>query len=170
MKQKWLKPAVAGLIGFVVISLARALAIIVELQAFGLVGGRSLSLVSKLTLYAVVPLLVVIGAALTARLLGARVSHSIVIGSVAAATAIIIELSHNNYAPFDRLETAAFIAAALITATLAAASRQFNWKNALLSGLLGIGLILVAALTTGLGFVISLVAWLTLPVVSTTVQ
>lgn len=169
-RHRRLKALVGGLLGFALVYLARALALVVALQAFGLVGGKSLSPLGQLALYVIVPLLLVTGAALTARSIGAGVRRSLIVGMAAAAIAITVQLSHNNYAPFDWLETAAFVAAAVVSAMLAVASRQSKWKTVVSCGVLGVGLLSVVALVPGLGFVVSLVAWLTLPVVATTIQ
>lgn len=160
------KAIAAGVVGFLLYLVAQILAQVAAVRSLGLVGAVSMSFVDQVIVYGIVPALMATGGVTAAWLLGATVRRSLFLGLLAAAVAYWLEWQHDNYAPFDRLETLAFVVGAAIC-VLGTAAPGGSWpgRSLVAAGVAAAGLLALAWFGLGSGLVVAFSAWVVLPVV-----
>jgi len=169
-RKKLFLAAAGGLAGFFVLLLA-GLAFLRVLLSH--IFGGALSLWENLTIYGLVPTAIAFGAGIPAWVLGANLWRCSLAGISAMLVFVFINVSGAsiNYAPFSEYETVAFIMAVLITVLIATAERNRLQSTGLAT------LLILATTLVGLrfilpgeelllGFVVSFLAWIILPVVT----
>jgi len=170
LPRKLLVAAAGGLAGFFVLLVAWLIFLRVLISH---IFGSSLSLLDGLIILCLIPTIIVWGASIPARVLGTSSRRSLLAGIVAMLAFILIDISGAsiNYAPFFEYETVAFIIAVLIAVLIATIERN---RSRTVGGTIEL---MVAIVLIGLrftfpgkdlwvGFIVSLLAWVILPMVA----
>lgn len=161
-----------GLAGLFIVYLAMTIALGAAVQAMSIFSPGTFSIWGTLMFFGLAPTLIIFGAAITAWALGARLWRGLLAGVVALGTFAFLELGQTNYSPFNIRETLAFVGGALATVFVSTVGRGEQRTR-----MLAAGLTLVFALALGglrlvvpgkeSGLVISILAWIILPLVAT---
>jgi hypothetical protein len=173
LRQKLFFAAAGGLVGFFIILLAVGIVILVAFQSGALSFGGTLSRQENLFIDILVPTLISLGAAIPAWGLGAKWWHGLLAGMIAMTVFIYIESDGGkqvNYAPFSQRETLAYVSTALVSVLIAVVGmKKLYPMNFLLLTLVAIlarfSLVVIDMVEESykVGFVVSLLAWIILP-------
>ena len=168
------RAAAGGLAGFLVLLFARAILLTVVIRHMF---GGSLSLWENVVIMGLVPLIVIFGASISARALGATLWHGLVAGTVAMIVIVLILVyGDRNYSPFNNRETLQYVSAisiVVLTTAKFAKDRSFAGRLAvfiLAAAFLGMKFAIsadefrVGGMDLKVGFGIALLAWIILPV------
>src|SRR6266487_4769611 len=176
VQKKLFFAAAGGLVGFFVMLLAVGIVFVAALLAGGFsFGGGIHSWQDNLFIAILVPTLISLGAAIPAWRLGAKWWHGLLAGIIAMIAFIYIESNGGkqvNYSFFSEHETLAYVSTALVSILIAIAARKkFQvQKSASLFAVAAILVVLRLVISdenASIGFAISLLAWVVLPLVGT---
>jgi hypothetical protein len=168
--------AIGGLSGFFVLLIARTVVFAVTVMSGSIFGGSSLSAGESLIIFGFVPILISLGAAIPAWALGSDLWGGILAGVIATSVVLLIHAVGNPvYSPFNSRERLEFVSAIGVSVLISVFRR--GWLPLGNLAVLLTLIILFLALTfvipgneielnnipAKVGFVLSLLAWLTLP-------
>lgn len=182
LRKRLLFAAAGGLVGFFVLLIANAIVLMVALSHVSIVccsGPYIFSLWENLIVFGFVPILIIFGISIPARLLNGTWWYGLLAGMISVGVIVIIQIfSNSNYSPFNNRETLQFISPVCIMALISTVLRKdrFFWGKLaiciLAISLLGLKFVIpgnefeVGSISLKVGFVISVVAWTLLPLVT----
>ncbi|MBN1313602.1 MAG: hypothetical protein JXB30_19510 [Anaerolineae bacterium] len=157
---------IGGILGFTIVMAAYSITVITATQSLAIFSRPSLAAGQIMIFCFVVPLMIIAGAALSARTLGATWLRSVAAGITALAVAVsFIYAGQSNSSPFNQYETLALACPAAVAVLVAIVGKaDTKPRGPVVTIGLTVLLISCAIFTEGYGFVIALIAWLLLPV------